>query len=403
MNELSSIKEKKPSKKHFITSLGLAFFATGNLDILVIVFMVDIAATFLGSTDVIAVSIASQILMISSVVALVFGLFNSILSARYNHKSLLLLGVFFIILSTIGCFLAPEFIFLQFFFPLDGAGTVIVGAMAIAIIGELLPLEKRSKAIGWVIAGGLSASAIGAAMAGILESIWGWRSYLVVYVLPVSIVAFILVFFSVPKKVPFKKLQVLPSYQSSFRQVLYNKSAIACLFGNTFINSAGVWFSFASSFMRQEFNVSVQVVSFLVLGVILTYALGSVIGGYLVDTFGRKRFVVFSYFFRGLLIAATVLMPTFLGVVIMSFLAMFVGGFGITASRSLSLEQAPKSRGTMMSMNEAFWSLGRVIGTVMGGLILGQYGYQILGISLGTFGVIASLIISFFAKDSCIR
>jgi predicted MFS family arabinose efflux permease len=310
------------------------------------------------------------------------------------------LGVFFIILSTIGCFLAPEFIFLQFFFPLDGAGTVIVGAMAIAIIGELLPLEKRSKAIGWVIAGGLSASAIGAAMAGLLESIWGWRSYLVVYVLPVSIVAFILVFFSVPKKSAVQKTSGSPkSYLRSFRQVIYNKSAIACLIGNTFINSAGVWFSFASSFMRQEFNVSVQVVSFLVLGVILTYALGGVIGGYLVDKFGRKRFVVFSYFFRGLLIATIVLMPNFLSVVIMSFLAMFVGGFGITAGRSLSLEQAPKSRGTMMSMNEAFWSLGRVIGAVMGGLILGQYGYQTLGIALGTVGLIASLIISFFAKD----
>ncbi len=400
MNELSSINEKESSKKHFISSLGLAFFATGNLDILVIVFMVDIAATFLGSTDVITVSIASQILMLSSLVALVFGLFNSILSAKYNHKSLLLLGVFFVILSTIGCFLAPEFIFLQFFFSLDGAGTVIVGAMAIAIIGELLPLEKRSKAIGWVIAGGLSASAIGAAMAGILESIWGWRSYLVVYVLPVSIVAFILVFYSVPKKSAVQKTSgSAKSYLRSFRQVLYNKSAIACLIGNTFINSAGVWFSFASSFMRQEFNVSVQVVSFLVLGVILTYALGSVIGGYLVDKFGRKRFVVFSYFFRGLLIAATVLMPNFLSVVIMSFLAMFVGGFGITAGRSLTLEQAPKSRGTMMSMNEAFWSLGRVIGAVIGGLILGQYGYQTLGIALGTFGIIASLIISFFAQD----
>ncbi|MEJ2272814.1 MAG: hypothetical protein P8X91_10170, partial [Candidatus Bathyarchaeota archaeon] len=65
MNELSSINKKEPSEKNFITSLGLAFFATGNLDILVIVFLVDIAATFLGSTDVIAVSIASQILMLS--------------------------------------------------------------------------------------------------------------------------------------------------------------------------------------------------------------------------------------------------------------------------------------------------------------------------------------------------
>lgn len=397
---LKKIGSEKTPGKGFIFSLALAFFATGKLDILTTIFLVDIAATFLGSADIVAVSIASQILMISSVVALVFGLFNSILSVRFDQKSLLLFGSFCIILGTIGSFLAPEFVFLQVFYSLDGAGTIIVGAMAVALIGEFLPLEKRSKAIGWVIAGGLFASAIGAPIAGILESVWGWRSYLLVYVLPVSIVAFILAFFSIPKKDAIQKTSCsAKAYLRSFKQVLYNKSASACLFGSAFISSAGVWSSFASSFMRQEFNVSVQIVALVVLGVILIYALGSVIGGYLVNKVGRKRFVVWSYFFRGLLIAATALMPNFLWAVIMSFFATFVGGFGINAGRSLSLEQAPKSRGTMMSMDGVFWSLGGAIGAVTGGTILGQFGYQILGMAFGTFGVIASFIILFLAKD----
>ena len=402
MENLTSERQNELSRKRFIASLALAFFATGKLDILSSLFLVDIAATFLGSTDVGAVSIASQILITSSVVALLFGVFNSVLSVRFNLKSLLLFGSLCIILGTIGSFLAPEFVFLQIFFSLDGAGTIIVGTMSVALIGEFLPLEKRGKAIGWVIAGGLLASAIGAPIAGILESAWGWRSYLLVYVLPVSVVAFILAFFSIPKKGAIQKTSgSAKAFFSSFKQVLYNKSAGACLLGSAFISSASVWSSFASSFMRQEFNVSVQIVALVVFGVILIYALGSVIGGYLVNRVGRKRFVVCSYILRGLLIAATALMPNFLGAVIMSLFATLLGGLGITAGRSLSLEQAPKSRGTMMSMSGVFWSLGGIIGAAVGGLVLSQFGYQILGVAFGVFGILAAFVIFLLVKDPC--
>lgn len=403
MDALKNQQKNEIVGKRFTTSLALAFFATGKIDVLSSLFLVDIAIAFLGSADKVAVSVASQILIVSSIVALVFGVLNSVFSVQFNHKSLLLFGSLCIILGTIGCFLAPDFFLLQISFSLDGAGTIIVGAMAVALIGEFLPLDKRGKAIGWVVAGGLVAAAIGAPIAGILESFWGWRSYLLVYVLPISILAFILAYVSIPKSRYKKSSTGLNAYLSSFKQVLYNKSATACFFGTAFISSAGVWSSFASSFMRQEFNVSVQTVSFVVLGVILVYALGSIVGGYLVNVIGRKHLVVLSYFFRGLLIFATSIMPNFLGAVIMSFFATFAGGLGITSGRSLALEQAPDSRGTMMSLSGTFWSVGGVIGSVVGSIVLGQYGYQILGLSFGSLGVIASIIILFFAIDQCKR
>ena len=394
--------QKESPKKGFVPSLAVAFFATGKLDILMSIFLVDIAATFLGSTDKIAIGTASQILVISSVVAVIFGLLTSILSVRFKHKQLLLFGSLCIILSTVGCFFAPNFMVLQIFYSLDGAGTIIVGAMAIALIGEFLPLKKRAKAIGWVIAAGLLATAIGAPVAGFLESIGGWRFFLLMYVLPVSIAAFALAFFYIPQKEHQKKKPVAKaSYLRSLKQVLLNKSAFACLLGSMFFSGASVWSSFASSFMRQYFFVSVQTVALVVLGVILFYSAGSIIGGQLVNRIGRKRLVVLSYFFRGLLIPAIVFMPDFVTSVIMSLLATFIGGFAITAGRSLSLEQAPKSRGTMMSLGGVFWSLGGALGAAVGGVVLSQFTYQILGVVFGVFGVVAAFVILFLAKDTC--
>jgi predicted MFS family arabinose efflux permease len=386
--------------KSFVPSLALAFFATGMLDILASLFLVDIAATFLGSTDNAAVGTASQIIAISKAIALIFGLLNSILSVRFKHKSLLLFGSLCIIIGTLGCFLAPNFMFLQIFYPLDGAGTIIVGAMAIALIGEFLPLEKRAKAIGWVMAAGVLASAIGAPVAGFIENIAGWRSFLLWYVFPVSTAALAIAYFSIPK---LKRQRPIPivkdAYLRSFKQILLNKSATACLLGDAFISAANVWSLFASAFWRQQFLISVQIVAVIVFGVVLVYAAGSFVGGQLVNRVGRKRFVVFSYFFRGLLIPAIVFIPNFWAALLMSFFATFIGGFAMTAGRSLSLEQAPKSRGTMMSMSMVFWSLGGTIGAAAGGAALAQFNYQILGVTFGVFGVVAAFIIFLLAKD----
>lgn len=400
-NEVTEVEITSPGKS-FVPSLALTFFATGKLDILVSLFLVDLAATFLGSTSNTAVGTASQILVLSSAVALVFGLLNAFLSVRFKHKSLLLFGSLCIVIGAVGCFLAPNFMFLQIFYPLDGAGTIIVGAMSIALIGEFLPLEKRSKAIGWVVAAGVLASAIGAPIAGLIENIAGWRSFILWYVLPVSIAALVIGFIFIPKS---KSQQSTPTvkepYLRSFKRILLNKSARACLLGDTFISAASVWSLFASAFWRQQFSVSVQIVAVIVFGVILTYAIGSLVGGQLVNRVGRKRFVVFSYFFRGLLIAAIVFIPDFWIALLISFLGTFVGGFSITAGRSLSLEQVTTSRGMMMSMSGVFWSLGGLIGAAVGGVVLSSFNYQILGVAFGVFGFIAALIIFLLAEDPC--
>jgi predicted MFS family arabinose efflux permease len=240
---------------------------------------------------------------------------------------------------------------------------------------------------------------VGFAIAGYL-SVFGWRSYLLWYVLPVSIVAMATAYLLIPSQQKQLILSKPQTYKASFKEVLCNKSAIACLIGYMFITAAGVWSFYAATFWRKQFLITTQDVAIITVAVVLVYALGGVLGGRLVEKVGRKPLVVSAWLFRGLLIVAIVFMPTFLSALVMSFIATLVGGFAVTAGHNLNLEQAPNARGTMMSLGGVFASVGATLGVSMGALALTTtLGFQALGITLGLFGIVSAIIIYMVAKD----
>lgn len=391
---------EKPLGRSFVFSLALALFGTSMLDVLSSLFLVDLAKTFFGSTSLVSIAIVSQIVTISSIAGVVFGVLNGFLSVKFQHKKLLLFGAACIVIGALGCFFAPSLLFMQIFYPFDGIGTIIVGSMAFTLIGESLPLEKRAKAIGLVTSGSIFSSALGFALAGYIAAFGGWRSYVLWYILPISLIALVLVYKVIPstelKQQDYNDKRL---FLSSFKEVLMNKSAAACLFGSMLITAAGIWSFFAATFWRKQFLMPVETVGLITLTVVLVYAVGSIIGGRIVDRSGRKRLVVTSWIARGVLIAAIVFMPNFWSALLMSCLATFVGGIAVTSAHSLNLEQAPKSRGTMMSLGGVFASAGASFGVAIGGLALSQSGFQLLGITFGCFGVVSAVVIYFLARD----
>jgi predicted MFS family arabinose efflux permease len=169
-----------------------------------------------------------------------------------------------------------------------------------------------------------------------------------------------------PKKNPIEAIG-RNAYLRSFKQVLLNKSAVACLFGTMFFYGSSVWSFFAATFWRQQFHLLVESVAVITLGITLVFAAGSLVGGRLVNRVGRKRLLILTGGIRSLLIPLIVLMPDFYLALLMCFLASAFGGLALAAGPSLTLEQAPESRGTMMSINTVFGSLGGAIGASLGG------------------------------------
>jgi len=147
--ETNSSSSGASPRKLFLPSLVTASFASGPISVLAALLLIDIGNTF-GTS----VGVTGQINTAYSIAAFIFALLTGFLSVKFKHKSLLLVGVLLMIVSALGCFLASDFMSLLAFYSLSGTGYAIVNPMTFTLVGEHFPLEKRAKAIGWIVAGG---------------------------------------------------------------------------------------------------------------------------------------------------------------------------------------------------------------------------------------------------------
>jgi len=122
---------------------------------------------------------------------------------------------------------------------------------------------------------------------------------------------------------------------------------------------------------------------------------------------------LFKWVMRGPVTASTVLTALFSGVftvmfafvpvlwlsVLLILFASWFFGMVASAANSLTLEQIPRLRGALMSVDAAAVNLGSALGAAVGGATLIAFGYEGLGGSLGLLGVVGATIVSFLAVD----
>ena len=382
----------------------MANFSTNMTDFLLSIFLVDIAIIFLGSASSPNVSSVSRLITISNIVSLVAGLLLGALSLRVKYKISLIIGLLCISVGAIGCSLAPNLLTLQIFYPLDGAGTVLIGAMAYTLAGEHLPITKRGKAVSYIM--------IGSPISGVIGSfvIWlffgepaSWRSFMVLYVLPISIVSLILVYFYVPSMSHSMKAISKETIKEKIDHVLASSHVIACLVGNLFRYIGSVWSIFGIAFARTEFGLSTMAGATIVLIGNIGSVLGMILSGHLVNKVGRKKLVVASTFSLGFIPLAYISSGNvWLAVSIWMILGV-VSGLSLSSNINFTLEQKPKSRGFLMSINGAFMYLGFALGGAIGGIVLANSNYRFVGFTFSLFIFAASAIFLTLCKEPCKR
>lgn len=386
--------------------MTLAFFSTWIIESLTGIFLIDLAITFFGSADPFSLATASQLVTISSIAAVFSGSILGLLSIRFSHKKLLLIGLLCITSGTFGCFLAPNFLFMQIFYPIEGIGTVIVGAMIFTLVGDFLELKKRPRATGWIIAGGpLAGLAASLVISLFFADTGSWRSFLLWFALPVSLLAFAFAYFGVPSYLSKpQELANRKSYSSSFKQVFLKKSPFGCLVG-TLVRQAGfVWgIVFSVAFFRQVFGLSLAQGALIALGSTALFALGSIVGGQLVDRIGRKRLLVATLLVSTPSLILIAFVPTLSIALVLSFLGVFIYSMGFPGSTNLTLEQLPEARGTMMSINGIFITLGGGVGAVLGGITLVLFGYTGVILTFASLSLLAAAIFFFLTDDPCVK
>jgi predicted MFS family arabinose efflux permease len=365
-----------------------AFFST---------LLVDIAASFKVS-----IGTASELGLISSIIGLIMGFAMFALTIKFKHKSLFLLGIAIFGAGTLGFSFAQNFATVLLFQFFIGVGTAIIAIMTYTLIGDLVPLEKR----GWMV--GLAVAAMGAAyiivgpLSGFISNFAGWRPVLLCLIFPFSIACFALGLLGIPSKQPQLQSGTTSLYSKALKQILLNKSAIACVIGTTLFYSSVVPV-YAVSFYRVVFAVSPLIGGVFASVAAVGAIFGGIGGGRLINRCGRKPLTVAGALVSGTAAILFTYMPNML--LSVAFWAISAATAAITCSAlfSLVLEQVPSFKGSMMAINSTFQNTGSILGLIIGGLVLNLYhnNFLLLMTIFGTLGVASAPIIFLLAKDPC--
>lgn len=308
-------------------------------------------------------------------------------------------GLAFIVVSALGCGLAPSYTAIIVIFSLSGVGGTMVTPMSQSLLGEYLPLDKRASIMGWMIGASAAAYLIGAPVFAYISGIGGWRWAFLGFVLPMTVLSLIFAAYGLPRPRS-DEGGGGGSVVEAFKAVFTNASATACLVGNLIILSTwSTHLSFSSSLLRQRFLVSTGFASLSTIVGATCYIVGSVSSGRLVNRFGRKRLAVLLAIPAGLFIAGVYNLEYMPLVLVSGWIGALLNGMLYSATANLTLEQLPRFRGTMMSISSATGSLGSAMGTAFGGWILVTYHYNQLGWFMGAFNVVALALYYFIARD----
>lgn len=383
----------KTQKRMLFPTLFLAYYANWSPMVISSLLLIEIAESF--NTPI---GIAGQMNTFSSALAIFAAISTGLLSIKYGPRKLLLTGLTLHLISGLGVGLSPNLITLFLTYSISGIALATVGPMGSTLVGEHIPIEKRSNAISWLLVATTLPFVIGSPIVGYIETLGGWRLSFFVYQLPLVLLTLLLAYRNIPRSRtnPESDVELL----SGVRSVLSDSSARSILAGVTLIGATYYSiFVYSVSFYRVQFNIPLAWATIIVSASNLLNILGTLSGGRLVNLFGRKSVTVYGCAMAGLVSITYVLVPSMwvsLGIVL---LGTVIFGFLSTAFFSLTLEQVPKYRSSMMSLFSAFMNLGMVLGASVGGFALIGGEWAFMGVSIGVLGLLGAIILKIWAVD----
>ena len=375
--------------------LGLSVLSTWLIGVTFQILMLDVAKSF----DV-TVGTASMAASVGSISGICFGLLMAVVNVRYNHKYLLMGGLVCTGLATFGYYFAPNFPLMLASNIGVGAGIAIVTAMTYSIIGDVYPLEKRGRAVGAIVASTTLASVIGGPTAGYLALYGDWRMVMISLTLPTVLAGLLLSALIIPKHRTVKIVQqVKEPFTVGCKMAFSSPSAMSALAVTMLMFAEGSVSYYTVSFFRQQFDMTVTWGSTFVLIGSIVAAVGGVAAGLMINRVGRKRLGNVTFIVASLLTVVFMLMPNVWLSSGLSILRYLFAAMTSTAGGCLILEQLPKYRATVMSLNTSFMNVGMLLSSLIGGFTLNSYGFQVLGLVLGSLGVVGSIVWITLVKD----
>lgn len=302
------------------------------------------------------------------------GLVASTIVDRFARRSTFMLLYAGFLIGTLLCALAPTYLTLVAARVATGAFGGILGGLAMTIVGDVFPDERRGRATGALMSGFAFASVAGVPLGLYLGTNYGWHVPFVALVVGGAPFLFLtpLAMPRLDTHLTRTRPKALASLRTVFTEPAHLNAfalMIALMLGSFTV------FPYVSTYFVANVGLNVHELPLLyIVGGALTLVASPVFGK-LADRYGKLRMFRIVAPVSGLLMfTITALPPTATWVAVAVFGCLMVSNVGrmIPAMAMITGSVEPRLRGGFMSANSSVQHIAGGIATSLGGLIIAE-------------------------------
>jgi predicted MFS family arabinose efflux permease len=339
----------------------------------------------------------SLIVSIYAIGAFSIGLVNAAVIDRFDRKKALLFLYLAFSIGTLLCAQAGDFASFLLTRGLTGMFGGALGSLILSIVGDLVPLERRGTAMGWIMTAFSIASVLGVPAGIYLASEWSWKApFLIIGGLSLLLIYPIYHFMpSMTKHLESGTPQGgLEKFGTIFKDP--NQRA-ALLFSLVLVLGHFTIVPFIAPYMQFNVGLRPKELSYIYLAGGLCSAICLPLFGKLADRYGHLQvFSIASIAALGSIWAVTHLarVPIWLALSVTSSFFIVAGGRNVPALTMATAVVKPDNRGSFMSMRGSFNEMGLAISSLISGFIVTKHadGYLLNFHQAGHFAIAMSVI-----------
>jgi len=302
--------------------------------------------------------------------------FGAFFLDRFDRKKILLWVYVGFAIATLGCALSPSYSVLLLARILSGIFGGLTSALILAIIGDVIPDNKRGRAMGLVMAAFSVASVLGVPMGLFLASLSDW--HMPFYILTgLSILSLGMIIRYIPNITEHLKNDIVrPNPMVVIRRVTGNQNqmraitlSVMMMFGQFMI------IPFLSPYTVANVGFSEMQLTYIYMAGGAFTIFTSPWVGRLSDKYGKLR--IFTIFM--ILNVIPIAIITNLGVTPIPFVLMVSTMFFVTsngryvpAAAIITGTSKPENRGSFLSFNSAIQQLATGLASLIAGIIIGE-------------------------------
>lgn len=332
----------------------------------------------------------------------IVGFFGALYADHYDRKSFLMFNFTGFIVGTFMCAVAPNFAALLTARIVAGAFGGILNACVLSIVADLIPFERRGRAMGTIMSSFSIASVVGVPLGLYVAQLFDWHAAF--YLICLIGVVFWLMAVIVLPSIQVRTIRMtVKENLKNFQKILVQKDYLQS-FLLTSVLSFGVFsiVPFISTYMVGNVGLKEAQIPFIYLAGGGCTIISARMIGRACDKIGSfKVFRTIAFFSIIPIFFLTNLPPVPLAIALVStsFFMMTGSGRFIPAMTMVSAIVKPKERGTFMSLENASRQLSSGAASQMAGLIItssatGALGHYNL---VGYIGIATSLIAIYIA------